>query len=142
MPHITIYNPSTGVISQSIESNIPLPDYPFEEGEVAVEGESTPDTHYVDISLDPPEVKGRWEFAASPDKSVILEDGIEEVSIGPFGPGVEIYVDDVLAQTIVDGDPFFTMTANEEGTYVVRASLWPYFDKEWNVEAVVTKDLG
>lgn len=96
-----------------------------------VEGASNPDADYVNAGVITP----RPTFPLSADKSVIVANGIEEVTFSGFPVGAAFSVSGPSSDRWVETESSVAITANVPGAYRVKVSMFPYLDQSVVINA-------
>ena len=97
-------------------------------------GTGNMETDYVDITLDPPEIKPRLPFPGTQNKTSILADGLDEWIVSSLPVGSVVTWPDGEVTTINDGTLEFTVDL--AGTYTFKFDPFPYLEEEVSVEAI------
>jgi hypothetical protein len=81
-------------------------------------------THYVDVSGEPHVLVERPDMPLSIDKTTIIADGVDFLTISGIPAGARIYIDRMI-DAIATGEDV-EITLDTEGVYKLRIELFPY----------------
>lgn len=133
----TEFNPNTGEIGQQWASS----DLGFfalnTSGEREfLDGEYKRETHYVDISLDPVEVKARPSFTATADKTTIVANGSDVLTVSGLPEGsTRVAISGPITTAWIEDRNQITLTANIPGSYQIRFTQFPYLPSSVDFDA-------
>lgn len=126
----TEYNPKTGEIGFEWNcSNGSLFDLNTNEDREFIDGALNKDTQYLDITVDPIEVKARPTFSATPDKTELRADGADTLTITGLPEGeTKVSIFGPISTSWIEVRDEIAITVNIPGDYKVRFSQFPYID--------------
>lgn len=133
----TEFNPNTGEIGQQWASSDPeFFILNTNEDREFLDGEYKRETHYVDISLDPIEVKARPSFTATADKTSITADGADVLTVSGLPEGnTRVAISGPITTSWIEDRNQITLTVNIPGSYQIRFTQFPYLPSSVDFDA-------